>query len=360
LPQTKVFRVLYSIVFLLLIIWLGSKVSFIFQPLVIFVQTLFFPFLVSGVLFYLFRPIVRFLHHFKVPRGVSILLLYLLVIGAFVLLGFLIGPLLTSQFDALVNNFPTMLEAAKIRFAELNQNPWVNEYINWNDISNSVINYLKTSYTMIGSNLAGFFGIVTDILLVFVTVPFILFYMLKEGEKAAPYMLRILPDREREHGVLILSDLDNALSSFIKGQVLVCISVGLIVLVGYLIIGMPYALLLALIAMFTNVIPYIGPLLGLIPAIIVASIHSPSMVIKVLIVVLIAQQLEGQFVTPRVLGKNLNIHPLTIILLLLVSGSLAGFFGLILAIPTYAVLKVIVSHTYLLIKLRNQKNGMDS
>lgn len=326
-----------------------------FQPIVVFVQTLFFPFLISGVLFYLFRPIVGFMLRFKIPKGISILIIYLVIIGLFVLLGFSIGPLLGEQFEALVDNFPSMLEDAKVRFNELNHNPWVNKYIDWNMIADSVVNYLQTSYTTIGSNLAGFFGIITNILLVFVTVPFILYYMLKEGEKAAPYVLRVLPEKEREHGVKILHDLDHALSSYIKGQVLVAITIGVIVFIGYLIIGMPYALLLAIFAMFTNVIPYIGPLIGLAPAAIVASIHSPSMIIKVLIVAVIAQQVEGNFVTPRVMGKNLNVHPLTIILLLLVAGSLAGFLGMLLAIPTYAVLKVVISHFYQLSRLRSQQ-----
>jgi predicted PurR-regulated permease PerM len=355
LPQTKFFRTLYAIIFLLLIVLLGSKVSFVFRPIVVFVQTLFFPFLISGVLFYLFRPIVAFMVRFKIPKGISILIIYSVIVGAFVLLGFSIGPVLGNQFEALISNFPSMLETAKMQFIELNHNPWVNKYVDWNMISDSVINYLKTSYTTIGTNLAGFFGIITNIILVFVTVPFILYYMLKEGEKAAPYMLRILPEREREHGVSILHDLNHALSSYIKGQVLVAITIGLIVFIGYLIIGMPYALLLAIFAMFVNVIPYIGPLIGLVPAAIVASIHSPSMILKVLIVAVIAQQVEGNFVTPRVMGKNLNVHPLTIILLLLVAGSLAGFLGMLLAIPTYAVLKVVVSHVYQLIKLRNQE-----
>lgn len=359
MPQSKLFRLLYAIVFLLLIVWLGSKVSFVFRPVVVFVQTLFFPFLISGVLFYLFRPIVLFLSRYKIPRGISILLIYCVIVGLFVLLGFSIGPLLTEQFQTLVSNFPEILAAAKVQMVELSRHPWVTEYVDWDSITDSVVDYINSSYTTIGSNVAGFFGIITDVLLVFATVPFILYYMLKEGEKAVPYMLRILPERDREHGISILHDLDHALSSYIKGQVLVAITIGLIVYIGYLIIGMPYALLLAVFAMFTNVIPYIGPLIGLAPAAIVAFIHSPSMIIKVLIVALIAQQVEGNFVTPKVMGKNLNVHPLTIILLLLVAGSLAGFLGMLLAIPTYAVLKVVVSHVYKLIRLRNQRKTVE-
>jgi predicted PurR-regulated permease PerM len=355
MPQSKAFRIGYGIIMILLIIWLSSKVSFIFQPLVVFVQTLFIPFLVSGLLYYLFRPIVSFFEQYRVPRTISILLIYGIFIGLFVLLGFLIGPTLKEQFQRLIDNLPAMLEVAKQRFAELNQNPWISKNINWDEISQYFIDYVKNSYKEIGSNIAGFFRVITNILVVFVTVPFILYYMLKEGEKAPQFILRFLPKEVREEGLKILSDMDHALSSYIKGQVLISVFVGFVVYMGYLIIGIEYSLILALVTMFTNIIPFIGPLIGTVPAIIVALIDSPAMVLKVLIVAVVAQQLEGNVVSPWIMGKSLDIHPLTIILVLLVAGSLGGFLGLLLAVPTYAVLKVIVSHAYRLWMLKYSK-----
>lgn len=121
--------------------------------------------------------------------------------------------------------------------------------------------------------------------------------------------------------------MDFALSSYIKGQILVSFCVGVLVYIGYLIIGLEYSLILAIITMFTNVIPFLGPFLGTIPAVIVALIDSPGMVVKVLVVTIVAQQIEGNLVSPLVMGKSLNIHPLTIIVLLLVAGSLVGFWG---------------------------------
>src|SRR5690606_25440673 len=118
-----------------------------------------------------------------------------------------------------------------------------------------------------------------------------------------------------------------------------------------------YALVLSLLSLFTNVIPFIGPLLGTIPAIIVGWIEDPVMVIKVLIVAVIAQQLEGNLVSPLVMGRQLKIHPLTIIVILLVAGSLGGFLGLLLAVPTYAVSKVVISHIYRLILLRRTQQN---
>ncbi|WP_124726586.1 AI-2E family transporter [Staphylospora marina] len=352
MPQTRLFRIGYGIILILLIVFLGQKVSFLFKPVTVLVQTLFFPFLLAGVLYYLFRPIVGGLQRWKVPKVAAILLIYLLFAGVLTALGFVIGPPLKEQLDKLVLNFPAIIETAKSKWLEWSHHPWVAKYVNWNEVMDGTTEWFKESYRSILSNVAGFFSVIANIVVVFVTVPFILYYMLKEGEKFPPLLLRILPEREREEGMRILRDMDQALSSYIKGQVTVSMFVGLIVYIGYLVIGLEYSLLLALLAMLTNVIPVVGPLIGVIPAIIVAFTISPGMAIKVVVVAIIAQQLEGNLVSPMVMGKSLHIHPLTIIVLLLVAGSLAGFLGLLLAVPAYAVAKVIISHFWRLYRLR--------
>ncbi|MDM5337772.1 AI-2E family transporter [Fictibacillus enclensis] len=361
MPQSKAFRFGYAILLIFLIILTGTKIHFVFRPLVVLVQTLFFPFLLAGVLYYLFRPIVNFLHKRKVPRSLSILLIYLAAIGLFVLLSYAVGPVLQRQINSLIHNTPGLIDAIRGKVVELQNNEWVNRILensqfSVNDISDKVTNYLSKSASMIGTSVTNFIGVLTNIIMVFVTVPFILYYMLKEGEKAPKMVLRLLQPTQRKNGTKILADMDMALSSYIQGQILVSICVGILLYIGYLIIGIDYSLLLTVIAMFTNVIPFLGPIIGVIPALIVAVIDSPFMIVKVLIVMVIAQQIEGNIISPQVMGKKLDIHPLTIISILLVSGSLGGLLGLILAVPVYAVLKVIVLHTYSLIKLRKEQS----
>lgn len=363
MPKTKPFRVGYGILLIFLIIYVGKKIDFIFQPLVVLVQTLFFPFLLAGVLYYLFRPIVLFFEKRNVARIYSILLIYLLFIGLVTLLIALVGPPLQHQITKLVENSDDLVTRLGDSLVKLQQNPFVGKYFEKQNLETMVqdfTDYISSSATIIFTNIANFIGLLTSIVIVFVTVPFILFYMLKEGEEAPRQVLRFLPSAQRAEGKRILGDMDRAISSFIQGQVLVSFCVGVLTYVGYLIIDLDYSLLLALVSMFTNVIPFVGPLMGAIPALIVGIIDSPLMVLKVLIVIVIAQQLDGNFISPQVMGRTLNIHPLTIILLLLVAGSLGGFLGLLLAVPTYAVLKVVVSHTYRLILLRNRRNGEKS
>jgi predicted PurR-regulated permease PerM len=122
--------------------------------------------------------------------------------------------------------------------------------------------------------------------------------------------------------------------------------------IGYLIIGLDYALILSLIAIVFTTIPFVGPFLAIAPAILVALSNSPFMVLKVVIVFIIVQQMESNFISPQIIGQRLNIHPLTIILLLLVAGSLYGLIGLILATPLYALSKVLIENLYKIYQLR--------
>lgn len=364
MPQSKFFRFGYGLLLIFLIILVGTKIDFIFRPIVVLVQTLFFPFLLGGVLYYLFRPVVQFLHKRNVPKVLSILLIYLLAIGLFVLLFYSIGPVLQSQVNNLVENTPALIDAIRSKLNDLQQNEWVNQFqeseqFDVKEISEKVTAYLSNSVQTIGTNIANFIGIITNIIMIFVTVPFILYYMLKEGEKAPHMVLQTLPEKQRNNGTKILKDMDIALSSYIQGQILVSVCVGTMLYIGYLIIGIEYSLILAIIAMFTNVIPFLGPIIGVVPALVVAIVDSPAMIIKVLVVMVIAQQIEGNVISPQVMGKKLDIHPLTIISILLVAGSLGGLLGLILAVPVYAVLKVIALHTYRLINLRRAKELED-
>ena len=119
-----------------------------------------------------------------------------------------------------------------------------------------------------------------------------------------------------------------------------------ILFIGYAIIGLNFALLLSVFALFMNVIPFIGPWIAFIPALIIGFFQDPMMVVWVSLTTLIAQQTDSNLITPNIMGKTLKIHPLTIITVLLAAGSIAGFLGILLAVPGYAVGRAIVSNIY--------------
>lgn len=351
MPRNKFFYTCYGIILILLIIWLMTKISFIFTPFIIAFQTLFIPFLLSGVLFYLFKPLIDLLDGKGIPRALAILLLYLVLIGVLVGLSLLVGPILQRQLDLLIQNIPSIAESLRQEWErfELNRTEFP-DYVE--GMIDNTIAAAQSVIASIGRNFYNMLGVVANVVIVAVIVPFILFYMLKDGHRVPHQMFKFLPQDQIKEGKTILYDMNRALSTYVQGLVIVSLCVGMMVYIGYLIIGIDYSLILAIVAMLTNVIPFVGPFIGIIPALIVGFLDSPAMVIKVIIVVVVAQQIESNLISPQVMSRALDIHPLTIILLLLVASALGGVLALILAVPTYAIIKVIVKHAYRLIRLR--------
>jgi predicted PurR-regulated permease PerM len=177
-----------------------------------------------------------------------------------------------------------------------------------------------------------------------ITVPFILFYMLRDEKNFWKFIKYIIPHDKRAQIDEVLSDIDETIGEYIRGQITVSFLVGICLFIGYSIIGLDYAAILAIVAMFTNFIPYLGPFIAVVPALVVAITMSPGMILKMLIVTVVVQTIEGNLITPNIMGRNLEIHPLTIIVIPLFAGSLAGAVGVILAVPVYAVIKVIYCH----------------
>lgn len=359
--MTKAFRWGSGLLLIFLIIFIGTKINFVFRPIMLLVQTLFLPFLIAGVLYYLFRPLVNFLELKKVPRALSIFLIYLMAAILIGLLSYFVGPILQKQINSLIDSAPAFMEWIQAELTKLQEKEWIhwlqeNNRLTFEKGTDSISKNIPLGLAALGTNILNFIGVMVRGVTVLVTVPFILFYMLKDGEKAPRQILRMLPAGQQKNGQKILSDMDEALSSYIQGQIFVSFCLGAMLFIGYLLIGLDYSLLVAIFSMFINVIPFLGPIIAIIPALIIACLHSPIMVVKVLFVMLVVQQIDGHVISPQVMRRKLEIHPLTIISLLLAAGSIGGVLGLILAVPVYAVMKVIVQHACRLWKLRKEQS----
>ncbi|HCW8574459.1 TPA: AI-2E family transporter, partial [Staphylococcus aureus] len=175
---------------------------------------------------------------------------------------------------------------------------------------------------------------------------FFLIYMLKDHEKFIPAVAKFFKGERKVFFVDLLTDLNFTLKSYIQGQVTVSVILGIFLYIGYSIIDLPYIPLLVLFAGVANLIPFLGSWLSFAPAAILGIIDSPTTFIWVCIITLIAHQLEGNIITPNVMGKSLSIHPLTIIVVILAAGDLGGFTLVLIAVPLYAVLKTVVSNIF--------------
>jgi predicted PurR-regulated permease PerM len=346
-----------QILIIVTIIYVSSKISFLFEPVGVFVSTLFFPIIISGFLYFLLNPAVNLLQKWRLPRIFAILVLYVAIIGLLILaMGNLI-PAISAQVMELVDDLPRYTRELHGFFNTLSSNPsfqWVmtQGYITQDEVIQRITEYVNTLPNRLTTSMSNILGFVTNIAITIVTVPFLLFFMFKDGDKFPAAISRFIPFSYRDEAVKTLKDTAHTLSAYIQGQITVALFVGTLSLIGFLIIDLRYALVLALIVSVTNIIPYVGPILGGAPAVIVGLFDSPAKAALVLLVIVIAQQLEGNLLSPLILGKTLDTHPATIIILLLVAGNLAGIIGMVLAVPTYAVTKTIVLNTVRFFKAR--------
>lgn len=344
------------------LILVSSKIDFVFQPIGTFFTTLFTPILIAGFLYYLLNPLVNLLMKMGVKRLAAIALIFILLIGMIVLIFMSIIPNLVEQLVSLARNIPGFISNMQTWLQELANNATrfplfkeldVDKYISNLDVSAGSI--IQQSLTGVTNGLGSVIGKITTIVLLLVTVPFILFYMLKDGEKLVPNIERLFPEKQRENIKGLLQQLNKTLSDYISGQAIECLFVGTFTFLGYLLIGVDYAFLFGVIAGLTNLIPYLGPYLGLAPALIYTFFDSPTRALLCIVVVIIVQQIDGNVIYPNVIGKSLNIHPLTIILILLVAGNLSGILGVFLGVPVYAILRTLVVFVVKIVKQSKQE-----
>lgn len=344
---------------IVLLIFILTKISFIFIPVAALVSTLFFPIVVAGFLFFLLSPFVKVLQRIRIPKTLAILIIYVFLAGLIVLLVISVGPPLGNQVKALFAQLPDYIanwRKSMDRLANTQGFQWLinQNYYSIDKVQKSLLNMVNQYTNQASTGLSTFFSVVANVTLTVVTVPFILFYMLKDGNKLPGAVSRFFPLPYHREVNNILNDLSTTLSSYIHGLIIVASFVGINSSIGFALIGLPYSLLLGLIVGVTNIIPYLGPILGATPALIVALMDSPTKALFVLLVIIIVQQLDGHLISPLVMGRRLNTHPLTIIFLLLASGKWIGPVGMILAVPTYAMVKTFILHMIRLIRLRRK------
>jgi len=339
-----IFFVLFFL--LILLIW---QTKFIFFPFIQIIGAVAFPIIGAGILYYLTKPVMHLFERFKVPRLLSIILVFLLILALLFLFIMYIWPIVRDQVNNLVDSIPSMIMMVEkfIDYWQANYTSIPDQVLTAIDdftqnLPTHVENILNYLFGFIGSIIGQVITIAAGI----VMIPFFLFFMLKDGEKLIPFITQIFSKKKANNIRSLLAKIDKVLSSFIQGQLIVSFVVGVLLFIGYVIIDLEYALALALFGMVTNVIPYLGPFLAVAPALIVGAFQDPMNLIWISIIMIAAQQLEGNLISPNIMGQALNLHPLTVITVIVAAGSIAGFIGILFAVPAYAVIRTIIVHFY--------------
>lgn len=345
--QSKYFRTCLAIIAFLTILYLGSKVIFLFTPLVSIIQLLLVPMMLSGFMYYLLRPIVNYLGTKNVKPGLSVLLIYLVFTGLFVLFWVLVWPTLREQIQNFIDNTPYLVEGIQNQFNKLQNDPSFSRFFKGDtDVTTRLTEYLNSAINWVTNSMSNLITVISSIVVIIATLPIILYYMLKDGHKLSPILQGLIPKKYRKEGQEMFKDIDSAVSGFIVTRVLLNVVLGILLYIGFLLIGLPYSLLLAVISIPLNFIPYVGSLLAAVPVVIVGFIESPSLAIWSAVVILIAQQIQDNVLSPVIYGKSLDVHPLTTVLLVLVGGDFYGLIGVLIALPVYMIIKIIFLRIY--------------
>ncbi len=341
--NNRFFKYSLGTILVLVIIYLLGKIDYLLMPIKTIMSIALLPIIIAGLFYYIFRPLVRYLENKGVNRSISILLVFLAVAALLTFMSISGGSFIKKEFTNFYNIITKQLELTQKSTKNILQegNWWI---FSIEDLETRFIALIESLFQTLTVNMAGLVSTVANIGTLIVLIPFVLFYLLKDGEIFVENFMKVIPKGHKDKTAKLLHNIDNTLSTYITGQLLVATVTGIITYIGYLIIGLPNALVLAIVTIITSIIPFLGVFIGLMPALFIALTIDWFMIVKVLIVVVIAQQIEGNLISPNILGQRLNIHPLTIIFIVIIAISLFGVIGAFMAVPTYSVVKVIVKH----------------
>lgn len=299
---------------------------------------------ISGLIAMGFAPLVRILEQPQgarparrgVRRTLAIFAIYLAIIGAFVLIAMTVVPPLVTQTRELGGVIPKMFDDFQrflLRYKLMGRPVTLQEAVQ-NAPPGTAGNGMITAVSAISSVIGGVFGIVTVLILSF--------YLLTEAEEIFNYMMRFIPAPKRERVGIASREAVRKVSAWLRAQMLLAAVMGLFAAVGLWLMGEPYFYVIALIAAAGETIPIVGPIIGGLTAVAVALSVSTELAITVGIYFLILHELEANVLVPKIMGRHVGVSPVVVIVALLIGGSLFGLIGAILAIPTAAILAVIV------------------
>ncbi|WP_276623866.1 AI-2E family transporter [Syntrophomonas wolfei] len=330
----------------------NSKIYRYFFFIVVVLATIYFLFLVREVLltfflgavlaYLLFRPI-SFLERKGLKRVWAILLLYLLLLAVFSLFFSLAVPAMVVELDQMAGILPDYAEQARdmaksIDGMELGKlTPVLKENLNQieNKLFEGLENFLGGFYSFLGKFLALAFS------------PILAFYIINDWEKIRDAFLGLFSPSSRREIKTVLEKIDEALIEFLKGHLIIATFVGIFTGTAAALLGVKFPLLIGLVAGVADLVPYFGAFLGGFFALLIALSESLQLALYMGLAVLLIQQVESNIITPRIMGGKLGMHPLLIVFALLAGGKLMGIWGMLLAVPLAAALKVVIQWAFL-------------
>ncbi len=316
--------------------------------IIVVLAAIYFLFMVRSVLVILFvafllssaiQPAVDWLQRRKIPRVLSAAILYLIVIFLIGMAVYLFVPPVAREVVEFSRNSPEYISKVT------NSLSFLDGYSDSNQTNASLVDEVNSlganwqgAAGKIFSSLVTFFGGILSFILIMVLT----FYMLVEDRALNKLIRSVVPPENQPYALSLSDRIERGVGRWLRGQLLLSLIVFTIVYVGLLIIGVKYALVLALIAGIAEFIPYLGPLISAIPALLVSFIQAPVLVIAVAVLYYLTHWLEGHVIVPQVMGRIIGLNPIIIIAVMLIGFELAGIVGTVLAIPLAMTANIII------------------
>ncbi len=301
-------------------------------------------FALGGMIAYLLYHPVIFMQKHGFKRLYAILILYCIAFGVLGLILYEGVPRLINESGHLLELYPQLEERAEQIAEEIDG---ISKPVQIDRLITDNVNKIESAvYKGLENFIASIYNVLSKIFIL-ILAPILAFYILMDWEKIQTGILNLFSPGFRRELQALTADIDKVLIDGIKGSILIAAIVGSLVGLSALILGVKFPLIIGLLAGVTNMIPYFGPFIGGIPAVVIAYSDSFRQAVYQALAIFIVQQIESNIVTPRILGGKLGMHPLFIIFALLAGGNLYGIWGILFAVPVAAMIKVTISWVYL-------------
>jgi predicted PurR-regulated permease PerM len=329
---------------LILVVSLALAVAVIYS-----LRTVLTPFFVALTLAYLLDPVVQGLERLRLPRGAACILVLLGVVGIITALMLVIYPAVSVELETLISEIPHYLATLQEWLTPLIKRVSQMDPARISGLLQEILQrfeglplqILRTLSGLVVSTLATLGGILSLALNVFV-IPVATFYFLRDFSRMREAFPTFLPVSYRQWVMAKLAEIDRLLSSFVHGQLMVALILMVLYSIGLTIVGTPSSFMFGILTGTANIVPFMGLIVGFLPATLLTFLRYYDWQHPVGVVAVFAavQLIEGNLVTPKIVGERLGLHPVVVLLAVLVGGEIFGFLGILLAVPTTAVIKV--------------------
>ncbi len=312
-----------------------------------FLSSLLFTMFISGLLAYAINPIINYLEKKDITRPRGVLIVYIAILAILIVLAVSVTPNFLRELKKLATNFPQYTEEFSNAMGNLSKNitsvfgelPPILK-----GVEEGTLDFLKSFQDSLGRGIRSFATSIVSIASKFVNIvltPILTYYFLVDKESIKKKTINLIPEKKKEDTIELAKRIDESLIMFIRGRMIMALYITVVISVMLLLFRIEFAIVIGIITGLFDIVPYVGPFIGYIPAVFFAALSSWTKAFWISVLFVFIQWIENNILAPKVMGDNMDLHPMTILLSIIIGGGVFGVFGMILSVPIVATVKVI-------------------